>query len=46
MIQFDRDAVAAIDIPAAETAVAAGKGHVRNGVPILDPDRDAGHRSR
>ncbi|MCC7416208.1 MAG: cupredoxin domain-containing protein [Acidobacteria bacterium] len=37
MIQYDRDAVAAIDIPAAEAAVAAGKGEVRNGVPILDP---------
>src|SRR5215468_5716371 len=37
MIQYDRDAVAAIDIPAAEKAVAAGKGHTRNGVPILDP---------
>jgi nitrous-oxide reductase len=37
MIQFDRDAVAAIDIPAAEKAVAAGRGAVRNGVPILDP---------
>src|SRR5262245_20855239 len=37
MIQYDRDAVAAIDIPAAERAVAAGKGVVRNGVPILDP---------
>jgi nitrous-oxide reductase len=37
MIQYDRDAVAAIDIPAAEAAVAAGKGEVRSGVPILDP---------
>jgi nitrous-oxide reductase len=37
MIVFDRDAVAAIDIPAAEKAVAAGRGEVRNGVPILDP---------
>ncbi|MEO5742866.1 MAG: TAT-dependent nitrous-oxide reductase, partial [Vicinamibacterales bacterium] len=34
MIQYDRDAVAAIDIPAAEKAVAAGRGEVRNGVPI------------
>jgi len=42
MIQFDRDAVAAIDIPAAEKAVAAGKGVVRNGVPILDPAENAG----
>jgi len=37
MIVFDRDAVAAIDIPAAEKAVAAGLGRVVNGVPILDP---------
>jgi nitrous-oxide reductase len=42
MIQFDRDAVAAIDIPAAEKAVAAGKGHVRNGVPILEPSEVPG----
>ena len=42
MIQFDRDAVAAIDIPAAEKAVAAGKGAVRNGVPIVDPAENAG----
>src|SRR5580765_4832178 len=40
MIQYDRDAVAAIDIPAAEKAVAAGKGHVRNGVPILEPSEN------
>ncbi len=37
MMQLDRDAVAAIDIPAAEKAVADGKGEMRNGVPILDP---------
>jgi nitrous-oxide reductase len=37
MIQFDRDALAAIDIPAAEKAVAEGKAEVRNGVPIIDP---------
>ena len=42
MIQYDRDAVAAIDIPAAEKAVAAGRGNVRNGVPILDPDTNPG----
>ncbi len=41
MIQFDRDAVAAIDIAAAERAVAAGRGQVRNGVPILDPSEVA-----
>jgi nitrous-oxide reductase len=42
MIQYDRDAVAAIDIPAAEKAIAAGKGAVRNGVPILDPADNPG----
>jgi len=42
MIQYDRDAVAAIDIPAAEKAVAAGKGQMRNGVPILDPEDTPG----
>jgi nitrous-oxide reductase len=42
MLQFDRDAVAAIDIPAAEKAVAAGKGEVRHGVPILNPDDNPG----
>jgi nitrous-oxide reductase len=42
MIQYDRDAVAAIDIPAAEKAVAEGKATVRNGVPIIDPDQVPG----
>jgi nitrous-oxide reductase len=42
MIQYDRDAVAAIDIPAAEKAIAAGRGQVRNGVPILDPAENVG----
>lgn len=37
MMQLDRDAVVAVDIPAAERAVAEGRGTVRNGVPILDP---------
>jgi nitrous-oxide reductase len=37
MLQFDRDAVAAIDIPAAEKAVAEGKAEIRNGVPVIDP---------
>jgi nitrous-oxide reductase len=31
MLQYDRDAVAAIDIPAAEKAVADGRANVRNG---------------
>jgi nitrous-oxide reductase len=42
MIQYDRDAVAAIDIPAAEKAIAEGRGEMRNGVPILDPDQVSG----
>jgi nitrous-oxide reductase len=42
MLQFDRDALAAIDIPAAERAVAEGRGEVRNGVPILDPEQCPG----
>jgi nitrous-oxide reductase len=42
MIQYDRDAVAAIDIPAAEKAVAEGKGQIRNGVPILNPEENPG----
>src|SRR5262245_4844271 len=42
MIQYDRDAVAAIDIPAAEKAVAAKRAEVRNGVPIIDPDQNPG----
>jgi len=42
MIQYDRDAVAAIDIPLAEQAVAAGRGDTRNGVPILDPEKTPG----
>src|SRR5262249_35007323 len=42
MIQYDRDAVAAIDIPAAETAIAAGRGQVRSGVPIIDPEQNPG----
>ena len=42
MIQFDRDALAAIDIAAAEKAVAEGKAEVRNGVPIIDPEHAPG----
>ena len=42
MLQFDRDALAAIDIPAAETAVAEGKVEMRNGVPIIDPEQVPG----
>jgi len=42
MIQYDRDALAAIDTPAAEKAVAGKRGQVRNGVPILDPAENPG----
>jgi len=42
MIQNDRDAVVAIDIPAAEQAVAAGRGEIRNAIPILDPEQVPG----
>src|SRR5262245_12035756 len=42
MLQYDRDALAAIDIAAAEQAVAAGKATVRNGVPIIDPEQAPG----
>jgi nitrous-oxide reductase len=42
MIQYDRDAVAAIDIPAAEKAIADGRGGLRNGIPVLDPDQVPG----
>jgi nitrous-oxide reductase len=42
MMQLDRDAVAAIDVPVAEKAVAEAKGRVRNGVPILEPEEVPG----
>jgi nitrous-oxide reductase len=42
MLQYDRDALAAIDIAAAEQAVAAGKATVRNGVPVIDPEQVPG----
>src|SRR6185295_5702642 len=42
MIQYDRDALAAIDIPLAEKLAGEGRGEVRNGVPILDPAQHAG----
>jgi nitrous-oxide reductase len=42
MFQYDRDAVAAIDIPAAEKAVADGKARLQNGVPVIDPDEVPG----
>jgi len=42
MLQFDRDALAAIDIAAAEKAVAEGKAEIRNGVPVIDPETAPG----
>ena len=42
MIQYDRDAVVAIDIPAAEKAVAEGRTKIQNGVPVIDPDQVPG----
>jgi nitrous-oxide reductase len=42
MMQFDRDAVAAIDVPAAEKAAISGKASVRNGVPVLELADSAG----
>ena len=39
MIERDRDAVAVIDVPAAEKAVAEGKATMINGVPVIDPDK-------
>jgi nitrous-oxide reductase len=42
MIEKDRDAVAAIDVPAAEKAVADGKATVVNGVPVIDPEKVPG----
>jgi nitrous-oxide reductase len=42
MFQFDRDAVVAIDIPAAERAVAAGQARIQNGVPVIDPAQSPG----
>lgn len=37
MIERDRDAVIAIDVPLAEKAVAEGKAHLVNNVPVIDP---------
>ncbi|HYB54504.1 MAG TPA: TAT-dependent nitrous-oxide reductase, partial [Thermoanaerobaculia bacterium] len=42
MIQFERDAVGAIEISAAEHAAAAGKSRARNGVPVVDPADNPG----
>jgi nitrous-oxide reductase len=42
MIERDRDAVAAIDVPAAEKALAEGKFTRINGVPVIDPEKVAG----
>jgi nitrous-oxide reductase len=42
MIEKDRDAVAVIDVPAAEKAVADGKATTINGVPVIDPEKVPG----
>ena len=42
MIERDSDAIAAIDVPAAEKAVAAGKTTMINGVPVIDPEKVPG----
>jgi nitrous-oxide reductase len=42
MIERDQDAVAAIDVPLAEKAVADGKFTRINGVPVIDPEQVPG----
>lgn len=42
MIERDRDAVAAIDVPLAEKAVAEGRAALINGVPVIDPAKVPG----
>jgi nitrous-oxide reductase len=42
MIERDRDSVAAIDVPAAEKALAEGKFTKINGVPVIDPEKGPG----
>jgi nitrous-oxide reductase len=42
MFQYDRDAVVAIDIPAAEKAVAEGRATLQNGIPVINPDETPG----
>jgi nitrous-oxide reductase len=42
MIERDSDAIAAIDVPAAEKAVAEGKFTKINGVPVIDPEKTPG----
>lgn len=42
MIEKDRDAVAAIDVPLAEKAVAEGKATLINGVPVIKPENVPG----
>ncbi|MGD8817185.1 MAG: TAT-dependent nitrous-oxide reductase [Acidobacteriota bacterium] len=38
MIRLDEDAIAAIDIPAAQRALAAGEFNTVGGVPVIDPN--------
>ena len=42
MIERDRDAIAVIDVPAAEKAVAEGRFAAVNGVPVIDPEQTQG----
>lgn len=46
MIERDRDAVGAIDVPLAERAIAEGKAEMINGVPVLDETKIAGVLTR
>ena len=42
MIERDRDAIAAIDVPLAEKAVAEGKATLINGVPVIEAEKAPG----
>jgi nitrous-oxide reductase len=42
MIERDSDVIAAIDVPAAEKAIAEGKFTKINGVPVIDPEKVPG----
>ena len=42
MIERDRDAVGAIDVPLAEKALAEGKFTKINGVPVIEPEKNPG----
>jgi len=42
MIERDRDAIAAIDVPLAEKAVAEGKATLINGIPVIEAEKAPG----